>query len=132
MAIFKNHRPETPQTNDNSSNSIQLPQENKINIHDPRDMSDAEKQRRGDMLRNAFAIEVQKEVISFTPEISARKTTELWWDKNVSEPALYSTEVGEVEINKNSIESSLAHRYGQKKLDAITLLIEGLPGQKVG
>ena len=95
-------------------------------------MSDAEKQRRGDMLRNAFAIEVQKEVISFTPEISARKTTELWWDKNVSEPALYSTEVGEVEINKNSIESSLAHRYGQKKLDAITLLIEGLPGQKVG
>lgn len=29
----------------------------------------------------------------------------------------------EVEINKNSIESSLAHRYGQKKLDAITSLV---------
>ena len=88
-------------------------------------MSDAEKQRRGDMLRNAFAIEVQKEVITSTPEISARKAAELWWDENVGEPALYNTEAGEVEINKNSIESSLAHRYGQKKLDAITSLIEG-------
>ncbi|MBO7281106.1 MAG: hypothetical protein J6V00_08090, partial [Bacteroidaceae bacterium] len=118
-------RPATPQPNDNGSNSIQLPQENKINILDPRDMSDAEKQRRGDMLRNAHAVEVQKDAITSTPEISARKAAELWWDENVGEPALYNTEAGEVEINKNSIESSLAHRYGQKKLDAITSLIEG-------
>jgi hypothetical protein len=38
---------------------------------------------------------------------------------------LYSTEIGEVEINKNSVESSLAHRYSQKKLDAITSLVDG-------
>lgn len=41
--------------------------------------------------------------------MSARKATESWWDKNVGEPVLYDTEVGEIEINRNSVESSLAH-----------------------
>lgn len=96
-----------------------------VNILDPRTMSDDEKQRRGEMLRNAPVVDVEKEVIVSTPELTARKAAEKWWDDNVSEPALYDTEVGEVEINRNSIEDSLAHRYGQKKLDAITSLIEG-------
>ena len=30
-----------------------------------------------------------------------------------------------MEINRNSVESSLAHRYGQMKLDAITSLVDG-------
>lgn len=92
---------------------------------DPRSMSDSERQRRGDMLRNAPAIEVEAEQIVSTPELSARKVAERWWDENVPEPVFYDTEVGEVEINKNSVESSLAHRYGQAKLDAITSLVEG-------
>ena len=100
-------------------------EEDKIKLSDPRTMSDEEKQRRGDMLRNAPTVEVQKNAITSTPELSARKAAEKWWDDNVHEPVLYNTEVGEVEINRNSIESSLAHRYGQKKLDAITSLIEG-------
>ena len=92
---------------------------------DPRTMPDNEKARRGDMLRNAPAIEVAVGQIVATKELSARKAAEQWWDKNVAEPAIYDTEVGEVEINKTSVESSLAHKYGQMKLDAVTSLIEG-------
>lgn len=91
----------------------------------PLDMSEEEKYQRGEMLRNALAVDVQSNTIVATPELSARRVAELWWEENVPEAMIYDTEVGEVEINKNSIESSLAHRYGQKKLDAITSLAEG-------
>lgn len=92
---------------------------------DPRSMSDNERQQRGDMLRNAPAIDVEAGQIVSTKELSARKVAERWWDENVPEPVFYDTEAGEVEINRNSVESSLAHRYGQAKLDAITSLVEG-------
>ena len=92
---------------------------------DPRTMTDTEKKRRGDMLRNAPSIEVREGQITSTPELSARKSAEKWWDENVPEPAFYDTDIGEVEINKNSVESSLAHRYSQAKLDAITSLVDG-------
>ena len=102
-----------------------LPEKEEINHVDPRTMSDEEKTRRGEMLRKATAIDVAAGQIVATKEMSARKAAEEWWDNNVEEPAFYDTEVGEVEINRNSIESSLAHKYGQMKLDAITSLIEG-------
>lgn len=92
---------------------------------DPRTMTDTEKKRRGDMLRNAPSIEVREGQITSTPELSARKSAEKWWDENVPEPAFYDTDIGEVEINRNSVESSLAHRYSQAKLDAITSLVDG-------
>ncbi len=92
---------------------------------DPRTMSDEEKQVRGERLRNAPAVEVETGQIVATKKLSARKAAEKWWDENVPEPVFYDTEVGEVEINRNSVESSLAHRYGQAKLDAITSLVEG-------
>ena len=111
------------------SKSNTLSQENteprQIKLSDPRTMSDEEKQRRGEMLRDAYAIEVTVGQIVATEEVSARRAAEKWWDENVSEPAFYDTEAGEVEINRNSVESSLAHRYGQMKLDAITSLIDG-------
>ncbi|MBQ3121035.1 MAG: hypothetical protein IJC08_00330, partial [Bacteroidaceae bacterium] len=94
-------------------------------VFDPRNMSDEERIKRGDMLRNATAVDVEEGVITSTKDLSARKAAEKWWDENVAEPAFYNTEVGEVEISRNSIESSLAHRYGQAKLDALTSLIEG-------
>lgn len=94
-------------------------------LSDPRTMSDEEKQRRGDMLRNATVTDVESGVITSTKEMTARKAAEKWWDENVKEPLFYDTEIGEVEINKNSVESSLAHRYGQKKLDSITSLADG-------
>lgn len=92
---------------------------------DPCTMTDTEKKRRGDMLRNAPSIEVREGQITSTPELSARKSAEKWWDENVPEPAFYDTDIGEVEINRNSVESSLAHRYSQAKLDAITSLVDG-------
>lgn len=91
----------------------------------PLEMSAEEKAQRGEMLRSAPAIDVSSNVITRTEEMSARKVAEMWWDNNVKGSQLYSTEIGEVEINKNSVESSLAHRYSQKKLDAITSLVDG-------
>lgn len=44
---------------------------------------------------------------------------------NVGDAKWYETKAGEVEINRNSVESSLAHGYGQMKLDAITSLVDG-------
>lgn len=96
-----------------------------IVFSDPRTMSEEERQRRGEMLRNAVVTDVESGVITSTKEMTARKAAEKWWDENVQEPAFYDTEIGEVEINRNSVESSLAHRYGQKKLDSITSLVDG-------
>ena len=108
-----------------SSENTEPRQITKPKFIDPRSMSDNERLQRGDMLRNAQVIDVETGIIVNTKELSARKVAERWWDENVPEPVFYDTEAGEVEINKNSIESSLAHRYGQAKLDAITSLVEG-------
>ena len=96
-----------------------------LRITDPRTMSDEERQRRGEMLRNATAIDVAPNHIVSTKDKTARKAAEEWWDDNVGDAQWYETEAGEVEINRNSIESSLAHGYGQMKLDAITSLVDG-------
>ena len=48
-----------------------------------------------------------------------------WWKDNVGASRFYDTEIGLVEINKASVGSSLAHRYSQVKLDAITSLADG-------
>ena len=92
---------------------------------DPREMSDEERTKRGDKLRTAEPVYVAPNQIVATKDKSARKVAEEWWDNNVGEPQWYETEAGEVEINRNSVESSLAHRYGQMKLDAITSLVDG-------
>ncbi len=103
-----------------------IPQENKeINLFDPRSMTDEERQRRGFMLQNAPVVIVEKNQIKSSETLTARQAAEKWWNEHISEPVFYNTEAGEVEINKNSIESSLAHRYSQRKLDAITSLVEG-------
>ena len=88
-------------------------------------MLDEEKESRGEMLRNAQAVDVGENQIAAKEGQSARKAAENWWRENVPEPVLYNTEVGEVEINKTTIKDSLSHRYGQAKLDAITSLVEG-------
>lgn len=105
--------------------AAEISKTNKRATVNPVDMPENEKERRGELLRNATAIEVKRGQIVATKDLSARKAAERWWDENVGEPALYDTEVGEVEINRNSVESSLAHKYGQMKLDAITSLADG-------
>lgn len=119
---------ETPKRREEAALAEETPREEKKEDKryiDPRTMSDEEKQVRGERLRNAPAVEVETGQIVATKELSARKAAGKWWDENVPEPVFYDTEVGEVEINRNSVESSLAHRYGQAKLDAITSLVEG-------
>ena len=95
------------------------------NVKNPAEMSDDEKSSRGNQLLSAPAVNVESNQIVKTEEMSARKAAEKWWRENIGEPLFYDTEVGQVEINENSIGSSLAHRYGQAKLDAITSLKDG-------
>ncbi len=95
------------------------------NVKNPAEMSDDEKSSRGNQLLSVPAVNVESNQIVKTEEMSARKAAEKWWRDNIGEPLFYDTEVGQVEINENSIGSSLAHRYGQAKLDAITSLKDG-------
>ena len=116
---------EAKDTGEHSLSSQNTEPKQTITLHDPRTMSDEEKERRGEMLRDAYAIDVAEGQIVATVDMSARKAAEKWWNENVPESVFYDTEAGEVEINKTSIEDSLAHRYGQAKLDAITSLVDG-------
>ena len=94
---------------------------------DPREMSDEEKEQRGNMLSSVKAIPVTAGQIKTTSENSARKEAEKWWQDHFAEPVDFNTEIGEVRINLSSIKDSLAHGYSQPKLDAITSLAEGFP-----
>ena len=91
----------------------------------PMELSNEDKQRRGDALRGAEPIDVKIKQIVKTKDMSARKAAEKWWKDNVGTSRFYDTEIGLVEINKASVGSSLAHRYSQVKLDAITSLADG-------
>ena len=71
----------------------------KEKIFDPREISDAEKQRRGDMLIHATPVDVAKDQIIKTDNLSARKVAEQWWRENIGSPLYYETEIGKVEIN---------------------------------
>ena len=106
-----------------------LPESDKASSHlvDPREMSDKEKEQRGNMLSSAKAIPVTAGQIKTTSENSARKEAEKWWQDHFAEPVDFNTEIGEVRINLSSIKDSLAHGYSQPKLDAITSLAEGFP-----
>ena len=94
-------------------------------MRNPNEMSESEKAEIGNALVNAPTIDVASNQIVKTEDMSARKAAEKWWRDNIGEPLFYDTEVGVVEINENSIGTSLAHRYGQAKLDAITSLKDG-------
>lgn len=95
------------------------------NMVSPLEMSEEEKHERGVQLVNAPAVDVASGQIVKTDKLSARKAAEQWWGEHVPSPLHYQTEIGEVVIDDNSIGNSLAHRYGQAKLDAITSLEEG-------
>ena len=48
-----------------------------------------------------------------------------WFDDNIGGVRTYSTEVGVIEIDKESIQDSLAHKFSQAKLDAVSSLFDG-------
>ncbi len=104
---------------------MRITEHTKFSLKDPFKMSDNEKKERGDRLIKAPAVDVSSGAIKKTPELSARKAAEKWWNENVEQPLVFNTEVGDVEINDKSIKDSLAHRYRQPKLDAITSLPDG-------
>ena len=104
---------------------MRITEHTKFSLKDPFKMSDNEKKERGDRLIKAPAVDVASGVIQKTADLSARKAAEKWWNENVAKPLVFNTEVGDVEINDKSIKDSLAHRYRQPKLDAITSLPDG-------
>ena len=106
-------------------NNAQITSHTKFSLKDPFKMSDNKKKERGDRLIKAPAVDVASGVIQKTADLSARKAAEKWWNENVEQPLVFNTEVGDVEINDKSIKDSLAHRYRQPKLDAITSLPYG-------
>ena len=97
----------------------------RFSLKEPNKMSDEEKAERGMELIEASAIDVESGVIKKKEGVPAGKAAKQWWEDNVGKSLFYNTEVGRVEINDKSIKDSLAHRYSQAKLDAITSLPKG-------
>lgn len=97
----------------------------RFSLKEPNKMSDEEKAERGMKLIEASAIDVESGVIKKKEGVPAGKAAKQWWEDNVGKSLFYNTEVGRVEINDKSIKDSLAHRYSQAKLDAITSLPKG-------
>ena len=89
------------------------------------EMGDEDRESRGNVLKSAQAVDVNENSIVSQNGLTLRKSAENWWQSHFGEPLFYETEVGEVEINLNSVKDSLSHRYSQAKLDAITGLAEG-------
>ena len=94
-------------------------------IVSPAEMDESAKAERGNRLMNAPAVDVKSKQIVKKDGTTARQAAEKWWKENIGKSLFYDTEIGKVEINEKSIGTSLAHRYGQPKLDAITSLKEG-------
>lgn len=84
-----------------------------------------EKEKAREKLLATEPIEVTPNTIQAKDEKSAIKIAEEWAAKELNEPFIANTEVGEVVIDKRSIKDSLGHGYGQEKLDAITSLKDG-------
>ena len=91
----------------------------------PLEMSEDEKRQRGEQLLATEAVNVESGQIVKGEGFSARQAAEKWWKENITTPLYFQTEVGDVLIDNVSIGNSLAHRYGQAKLDAITSLKNG-------
>lgn len=91
----------------------------------PAEMDESAKAERGNRLMNAPAVDVKSKQIVKKDGMTARQAAEKWWKENIGKSLFYDTEIGKVEINEKSIGTSLAHRYGQPKLDAITSLKDG-------
>ena len=84
-----------------------------------------EKEKAREKLLATEPIEVTPNTIQAKDGKSAIKIAEEWAAKELNEPFIANTEVGEVDIDKRSIKDSLGHGYGQEKLDAITSLKDG-------
>lgn len=79
---------------------------------------------RRDKLDAIKPMKVRVGAISARDGLSAAAAAKRWFAKNVGS-AEYNTEVGKVVIDGRSIHDSLAHKYSQAKLDAVTTLKDG-------
>lgn len=123
----KESNKENGQDIDEYKNGDSAPSEETDNAQmlDVRTMSEADKQKRGNMLVDADVTDVSVGQIKKSDNKSARNSALEWWKNNIGESCQYNTEIGKVVIDEHSIEDSLAHGYNQAKLDAITSLDKG-------
>ena len=80
-------------------------------------LTDREKAEMGKRIQSSVVSSVESGIIKKTDEKSASKVAQEWVEKNFIEPA--NSFIGEVAIKKGNIKDSLAHGFGQDKLDAI-------------
>ena len=94
------------------------------------DMSDAEKARVRKEEQEKFSrmqpIAASTNVIHAADAAGARKIASAYWNKNYPHGVEVETIIGKVVINIRGIKNSLSHGIGQKKLDAIPTLKEGM------
>ena len=74
--------------------------------------------------RSIQPLQVKEGTIQKTATKTAKKVVSEWADKHL--PVKVKTAFGEVTIDFKGINDSLSHGFGQKKLDAITSLPEGM------
>ena len=94
------------------------------------DMSDAEKARVRQEEQEKFSrmqpIAATANAIHADTAAAARKMAIEYWKNNYPNGVTISTIIGDVDIDTRSIRDSLAHGIGQKKLDAISTLPDGM------
>lgn len=96
---------------------------------DVRNFSSEQRKERKEKLLGAKVTTIVPNSIQKTQDKSARKIAEEWMKTNHPNGKVYKTEVGEVVIDSRSIKESLAHKYSQEKLDAITSLFDGFENE---
>ena len=80
-------------------------------------LTDDEKGLMGRNIENDVVSEVKSGIIAKTEGKTVSKVAQEWVEENFKTPAM--TSIGEVAVSRRGIKDSLAHGFGQDKLDAI-------------
>jgi len=92
-------------------------------VRDIDKLSQDERRKIRKSLEETKPIVAQRNSIVARDGVSARNVAMEWAAANLSNPLVVNTEIGDLVINKKSISDSLAHGFGQAKLDAIPTIL---------
>ncbi len=87
--------------------------------------SDKNHSKKVDFLKNGEAIPVKKDNIHLQKGTGKSATQQVVDQIENFSPRTYQTEIGDVDIDKQSIHKSIGHGYGQEKLDVFAVLQKG-------
>lgn len=78
-----------------------------------------------EQLQSAPVTPITKGILSTRDDRPALQRALGWYKNNIKTAQVYDTDKGEIIIDSQSIRSTMAHKYGPEKLDAITSLFDG-------